>query len=154
MSKHQSIDELSRQVAVMRNCTCFQLRKASRVVTQAFEEQLQHTGLRATQITVLAAIVLKHGSTVSTVAEELAMDRTTLARNIKPLEKKGLVAVFPGRDRRERVLEVTDLGRESLAAIFPLWQKAQAAIVDGLGQDRWQSLLDHLSDTIAQVQRS
>jgi DNA-binding MarR family transcriptional regulator len=79
------------------------------------------------------------------LAEALVMDRTTLARNLKPLEKQELVKVVAGEDRRVHVVMLSDKGYAALARAMPLWQQAQAQIVEGVGQKRLGSLLEELS---------
>lgn len=79
------------------------------------------------------------------LAEALVMDRTTLARNLKPLEKQELVKVVAGEDRHVHVVMLSDKGYAALARAMPLWQQAQAQIVEGVGQKRLGSLLEELS---------
>lgn len=129
-------------------CTCFNLRKASRAITQLYDQVLQPSGLLATQFTLLVAISVAGSATVTRLAQELVMDRTTLTRNLKPLERQGLIEIEPGQDQRTRVVSLTDKGHKALARAIPLWEQAQAHIVEGLGQSRWSALLSDLSDTV------
>jgi DNA-binding MarR family transcriptional regulator len=69
------------------------------------------------------------------------MDRTTLTRNLKPLEKRGLVRVAEGDDRRVRVVTLTPRGRGALAAALPLWKKAQERVVEAFGHERLSRVL-------------
>ena len=133
---------------VANTCACFNLRKASRTVTQLYDEILQPSGLLATQFTLLVAIALAGSVTITHLAEELVMDRTTLTRNLKPLERQGLIEIAPGQDQRTRVVTLTASGREALVKAIPLWEQAQASVVEGLGQNRWSTLLSNLSDTV------
>ena len=133
---------------VANTCACFNLRKASRRVTQLYDEILQPSGLLATQFTLLVAIALAGSVTITHLAEELVMDRTTLTRNLKPLERQGLIEIAPGQDQRTRVVTLTASGREALVKAIPLWEQAQASVVEGLGQNRWSTLLSNLSDTV------
>ncbi|BAY73517.1 MarR family transcriptional regulator (plasmid) [Trichormus variabilis NIES-23] len=137
------------QVGVL--CTCFNLRKASRVVTQFFDQELKPSGLLGTQFTILVAISLLNCGTINELAQSLAMDRTTLTRNLKPLEREGLIQIEPGQDQRTRVVSLTDAGQASLAKALPLWEQAQACIVEKLGQERWSTLLSHLNATTTLV---
>lgn len=79
------------------------------------------------------------------------MDRTTLTRNLKPLEKQGFIEIEPGQDQRMRVVTLTAKGHAALAKALPLWEQAQEFVVEGLGQKRWSSLLEGLSDTVSLV---
>lgn len=81
------------------------------------------------------------------------MDRTTLTRNLKPLERQGLIEIKPGQDQRTRVVALTAEGCEALAKAIPLWEQAQARIVEGLGH-RWSTLLSDLSDTVLLAHKS
>ena len=130
-------------------CTCFNLRKAARAVTQYYDGALKPSGLRATQFTLLAAIYNAGPITIKRLAERLIMDRTTLTRNLRPLEKQGLIESASGEDRRTRAVTLTDRGREVLAQALPLWERAQEEVVGKLGHERWRDLLEHLSATVA-----
>jgi DNA-binding MarR family transcriptional regulator len=72
-----------------------------------------------------------------------------LTRNLRLLAKKGLIRIQMGSDRREREVTLTDRGREALASGYPHWQKAQARVVKGLGEERWKSLREGLSDMVS-----
>lgn len=140
-------DQLIKTVAT--DCTCLNLRKASRVVTQLFDQVLQPSGILANQFTLLAALSVAESVSISRLAQELVMDRTTLTRNLKPLERDGLIRIEPGQDQRMRVVSLTPKGQAVLAQALPLWKQAQTKVIKQLGQDRWQSLLSHLSDTVS-----
>lgn len=125
-------------------CTCFKLRRATRRVTQIYDRHLQPTGLRITQYGLLAR--LRGGPLHMTeLAERMGMDRTTLTRNLRPLERLGYVAVDPGEDRRTRSVLLTDTGRAAASAALPYWREAQAAVRAALGApltDDLHGLLD------------
>lgn len=133
------------------NCTCFNLRKATRVVTQFFDQRLQASGLLVNQFTLLAALAQSGSPTMKTLAQILVMDRTTLTRNLKPLQRQGLIAIEPGHDQRERIVTLTPAGQVALAKALPLWKDAQQQVVEGLGKDQWQILLSSLANTISLV---
>ena len=135
-------------------CTCFNLRKAARAVTQYYDGVLKPSGLRATQFTLLVAIYNAGPVTIKRLAERLVMDRTTLTRNLKPLQKQGLITITSGEDRRTRAVELTERGREALTQALPQWEQAQAQVVGRLGRERWRDLLGHLSATVALTRAS
>ncbi|AFZ31928.1 transcriptional regulator, MarR family [Gloeocapsa sp. PCC 7428] len=139
---------------VASDCTCFNLRKASRVITQLFDQVLQPSGILANQFTLLAALSVAESVSITHLAQELVMDRTTLTRNLKPLEREGLIRIEPGQDQRVRIVSLTQKGQAALAKALPLWQQAQAKVIEKLGQDRWQTLLSHLSDTVSLLRES
>ena len=136
---------------VVPNCTCFNLRKASRVVTQYFDEALKPSGLLITQFTLLAAVATANTGTINELAEVMVMDRTTLTRNLKPLAREGWITIDPGQDQRTRVVSLTATGKAVLAAAQPLWQQAQQHIVAALGQESWGTLLSILAVTVDRV---
>ncbi len=130
-------------------CVCANLRKASRAVTQLYDEALQPAGLRATQYTLLVALSLAGSITITDLAQKLVMDRTTLTRNLTLLEHQGLVTIAPGIDQRTRMISLTNRGREALKKALPLWEQAQKRVVSGLGHNRWDTLLMDLSDVVS-----
>jgi len=132
-----------------RACACGNLRKAARAITQLFDEALRPAGLRATQFGILGATMVMGPLTVTKLAEVTVTDRTTLTRNLRLLTKKGLIRIQTGNDQREREVTLTDRGREALAKGYPFWQKAQTHMVKGLGEDRWKSLCEALSEVVA-----
>lgn len=140
---------LARSIEQTPECACFNLRKAARAVTQYYGEALKPSGLRATQFTLLVAIYNAGPITINRLAERLIMDRTTLTRNLRPLEKQGLIESASGEDRRTRAVTLTDRGREVLSQALPLWEQAQRQIVELLGRERWGEMLEHLSETVA-----
>lgn len=136
------------------DCACFNLRKAARVITQLYDKALRPTGLRVTQFSLLIATMMLESVTVTRLAEIGVMDRTTLTRNLRPLEKKGLIKVAPGDDQRTRVVKVTTRGQEVLAKALPLWEKAQARVIKELGQERWNTLQVDLGEVVSLASKS
>ncbi len=135
----------------VKNCTNFNLRKAARVVTHLYDEMLKPSGLRSTQYSLLTVLSLGEAETISNLAHKLVMDRTTLTRNLKPLQSQGWIKRVPGEDRRTRAWTITAPGRKVLAQALPLWQQAQKDSVRLLGKERWNGLLDHLKLTVQKV---
>ncbi len=133
-------------------CTCANLRMATRAVTQIYDAALQPSGLKATQLNLLAMLQGMGETPMTRLAEALAMDRTTLTRNLKPLVAKGLVVVEPDTDQRVRRIVLTEAGARALEAALPLWRTAQSRLVDGLGQARWSNLIDDLAHAVTVAQ--
>jgi DNA-binding MarR family transcriptional regulator len=136
----------------MAACTCANLRKAARVVTQAYETALQPTGLKATQFTLLATLAKRGDAPLTRLADSLVMDRTTLTRNLKPLVRRGLVHIEHEEDQRVRKVGLTERGNNVFEEARPRWEQVQTRIVESLGQARWSGFLDDLAATIAIVQ--
>ncbi len=147
----QQINRLT--VAKCMDCACFNLRKATRAITQLYDEALRPMGLRVTQFSLLIATMMLGSITVTRLAEIGVMDRTTLTRNLRPLEKKGLIKVVPGDDHRTRVVTLTTRGKDVLSKAIPLWEKAQSRVVKGLGQKRWNSLRADLGEVVLLVSK-
>ena len=119
-SKYATLEEC-------RKCHCLALRRASRAVTQHYESAFRGAGLRATQFTVLSALAVAGPLTVSRLARILGMERTTLTRNLRPLESKGWVEVaHDADDQRLRRVTLTPLGLATATGALPAWRKAQA----------------------------
>lgn len=133
-------------------CTCASLRKTSRVVTQFFDSALKPAGLTPGQFTVLAALSNRGPSRQADLADILAMDRTTLIRNLRPLESRGLVSTDTASKRGVKTLTLTAAGDRVLGLALPLWQQAQSQIIEALGQDRWGGLITDLASTVEAVQ--
>lgn len=129
-------------------CTCANLRKATRVVTQAFDAALRPSGLKATQFTVLATLGSEGELPLTRLASALVMDRTTLTRNLKPLVRDGLVHIGQEADQRVRNVSLSAKGESVLAAARPCWEQAQSRVVDALGPTRWSGLLEDLKATV------
>ena len=101
-------------------CACFQLRKATRLITQFHDETLRPSGVLSTQLPVLVTLSLAGLTPISLLAERLVMDRSALARNLKLLEKQGMIEIMPGGDRRTRQVRLTPRGEEAVVRVTPL----------------------------------
>jgi DNA-binding MarR family transcriptional regulator len=149
MKKHTNLINSSEFSQVASTCACFNLRKASRVVTQHFDEILKPSGLLVTQFTILAAVAITKSATINELAEILVMDRTTLTRNLKPLERESWLKSEPGQDQRTRVISLTANGEAVLAKALPLWKEAQSRVEEILGQQHLSKMLAHLVEATA-----
>ena len=149
----QSLDckplEIAKCKEIGRTCACFKVRKAARAITKLYEDVLRPSGLRATQFSLLMATRVMGPVTVAKLAQVTVMDRTTLTRNLQVLEKRGLITIKPGEDRREREINLTAVGMEVLTKVIPLWEEAQERVRKGLGEERLQNLLGDLSEIIS-----
>jgi DNA-binding MarR family transcriptional regulator len=115
------------------NCMGTRVRRAARVVGNYYDVNLKSAGLKGTQFTLLIAIFLNPSITITQLADLMLLNRTTLNRNLKPLERQGFVRTSPGKDQRTRVLKITQEGRSILIEALPLWVKAQSGVVELLG---------------------
>ena len=137
----------AQRARVRNECTGQSLRRATRTVARIYDETLAPSGLRGTQFSLLIALSFFKEAPLLRVAEELSLDRTTLTRNLQPLERAGLVASSPGKDQRVRLLRLTEAGQRALQRAYPLWEEAQTKVVKALGQRRWRTLLEGLDAT-------
>lgn len=133
-------------------CTWLRLRKLTRRLTQQYDHFLRPSGLRVTQFSLLAGLVQAGGETVTALAERMAMDRTTLTRNLKPLLQSGLVQVSSCADGRCRQVQLTAAGQAAFDAAYPMWRMAQKSVRQQLGDDMLRELhllLDDALETLA-----
>ena len=127
-------------------CACFNLRAAARALTRAYDKALRPVGLKVTQFTILVAVSrVDEAVPIGTLAKTLSMDRTTLTRNLRPLERQGLVKILPEGYRRARGMVLTGKGRKVLERAIPLWRQAQAATVNRIGDDRWTAFRQEMA---------
>lgn len=125
-------------------CVCFNMRKAARMVTKHYDKILEPTGLRSTQFQILATVARHENLTITDLAELLVMDRTTLTRNLKPLEKEEWIANTVENDRRRRTVHITSLGHGVLQKALPLWEQAQERLLRKIGEENSRGLLANL----------
>src|SRR5260370_7775385 len=108
-------------------CNCFAVRSAARHVTQLYDQFLAPARLRSTQCSILAKLKCRGPLTINVLADEMVMDRTTLGRNVQPLERDGLIRIETApSDRRAKELHLTKAGEKRLQAGLKAWAKAQA----------------------------
>lgn len=131
-------------------CTCFALRRAARHVTQAYDKSLAPSGLRTTQFSLLNRLARAGPRSIQLLARDMGLDRTTLGRNLRPLEREGLVTIaIDPQDRRGRALQITAEGKIRLHEAQHLWAAAQTRFVEVYGADRAKALhatLDGLTE--------
>jgi DNA-binding MarR family transcriptional regulator len=140
------------KTAALQSCTCFNLRKATRAVTQLYDEFLRPSNLRATQFSLLGVLAQVGTASISELAQAAVMDRTTLKRNLELLEREGLVRIRPGSDARVRDVSLTQAARDRLLAALPYWEEAQAHVTSRLGSARTNRFLSDLSAAVAAAQ--
>jgi DNA-binding MarR family transcriptional regulator len=133
-------------------CNCLNLRRAAQSITKVYDRFLESSGLKISQYSLIRNIGRLEPVNVSDLALELKLDRTTLVRNLKPIEEKGLIADLSFKGARDRQLVLTDAGKNALSAATLLWQKAQQYIENTIGREDIQTLstlllkIEHLTD--------
>jgi DNA-binding MarR family transcriptional regulator len=136
---------------VVELCACHKVRMAARAVTRLYDDTLRPSGLRATQLSVLVAVGIDDVTSITALAKFMGMDRSTLTRNLAPLEKEGLIRVGLEGWRRSRAVEMTKKGRSRLREALPLWEKAQQTLKRKLGDRKWDVIRDDLDDLIREA---
>ncbi len=132
------------------DCNCRSIRQAARYVTQFYDRHLAPSGLRISQFGVLAVLKRKGTMTINELAAELVIDRTTLGRNILPLERDGLIAVKPSPiDRRSKELHLTAAGDKRFRDARKYWVEAQDAFEGTFGDKRAADLRHLLHEVVA-----
>ncbi len=121
-------------------CSCSQLRRTARKVSSLYDAALASAGLTVTQHAILVNIARPRQISRTDLAHRLGMDRTTLTRNLRPLETAALVAAAPSKDRRERLLALSPSGLRRLRRSYDLWEKAQQTFRDALSPQDVQRL--------------
>jgi DNA-binding MarR family transcriptional regulator len=115
-------------------CLCLHAQRAARALARRFDEALRPFGLTNGQFSILMALNRPHPPTIGQVAPVLAMDRTTLTANLKPLERRGFVLVEKAEgDRRQRRARLLETGRKALADALPVWRRLHRIVEDELG---------------------
>jgi len=121
---------------------------ASRAVTRFYDDMLRPTGLRATQLVVLVAVGGGEAVSITALAKLMGMDRSTLTRNLTPLERDGLIRVGNEGWRRSRTVEITKKGGARLREATSLWERAQETLRGKLGIRKWGTIRADLDDLI------
>lgn len=130
-------------------CVCLGLQRAARGVARRYDEALRPAGLTSGQFSILTAMLRDEPTPISALAELLGLDRTTLNRNLHPLEANKLIETIPNpADRRVRGLQLTAAGREKLAVAIPLWRKIQSNSNKRIGQAGWDVLRPFLDSLV------
>ena len=150
---HLSAKELDLCVRVRAMCACNRLRRASRTITQLYDGAMAGGGLKVTQLPILVGLGAAGELSISALADALALDRTTLTRNLGVLEERGLVATRESADEaRVRIASLTPDGARVLAGALARWAEMQSSVEERFGADRLRALydeLDALGDLIA-----
>jgi DNA-binding MarR family transcriptional regulator len=131
-------------------CTCFKLRKLTRAMSRLYDQHLATVGLKTTQYSVLANAA-RAALPVAELAELLGLERTTLTRNLKPLLDAGWLELRAGADSRQRIVTITDAGREKVQQAYVAWRRAQTEFETLMGRDSVQALHQQLETTMTQL---
>jgi len=122
-------------------CVCVNLRRLARATTQLYDQALAASGIKVTQYSLLCAIEREQPVAISALAGEVELDRTTLARNLAPLQRDGLIELSAVvTDKRVTEVTLTRQGRAAIARARPQWERAQQQVSQKIGAQRLQML--------------
>src|ERR1700756_113298 len=131
-------------------CNCFAMRAAARHLSQSYDRFLAPSGLRTTQYSILARLKRKGPLTINALAEDMVMDRTTLGRNVLPLQRDGLITIkSASSDRRAKEVRLTKAGENRLQQALERWSQAQARFEAAFGEKRAADLRELLRTAAA-----
>ena len=129
-------------------CLCTNLRSAALAGTAFYDRKLAPAGVKVTMFRLLRQIDRLNVSSLTDLAEATGLDRSTLGRNVRVLERDGLVESVQVEDGRNKAIQLTEEGRKALDDAAPLWAEAQSELIAMLGEDA-----DHLLDVLRQVSK-
>ena len=132
-------------------CLCASMRRASRALTQLYEDSLRPLGLRGSQFTILQTLSLAGEVSQGELGEMLAMDSTTLTRTLAIMSRRGWIARRPGEDRRVTLIRLSDSGKLQFGRALPYWEGVQAHVKRKLARGRWEELMSLSNDVTRMV---
>ena len=127
-------------------CACGRLRRASRALTQLYDDLMAPSGLRVTQFSLLRTLERTGPQRITALAAATLLDRTALTRALDPMVEQGFVAIVAGRDARTREAALTRAGAAAIRAAEPHWRRAQAAVARRLGPVKLEALIATLAE--------
>jgi DNA-binding MarR family transcriptional regulator len=130
-------------------CACANLRRAARALSRVYEDALAPVDLSSTQMTLIMFLGRRGPTLLTALASALAMDRTSLYRALRPLERRELVRVRATADRRAKEVLLTVDGERHLAKAMPHWQRAQKTFLDAFGAPAWERLRQGLAHVVS-----
>lgn len=132
------------------DCVSYRLRRAARKAAKLYDGALKPSGLRNTQFTLLGALGVLGEPSIGELSDELAIDGTTLTRNLEVVVRRGLVDNIEAEDGRVRKVRLTEAGKTAFAEAVPLWRQAQRRVLEALGPERRDGMRSDL-ETIEAV---
>lgn len=127
-------------------CLCTRLRRASRNLTRIYDDALEGVGINVAQYSLLKNLQRLDQPSITDLAEALGLDRSTLGRNLRVLEGRGLVRMDEGEDQRNRLVALTTDGTACVAAALQAWEGVQARMVERMGDERRDALMSLLGE--------
>jgi DNA-binding MarR family transcriptional regulator len=128
------------------HCLCTKLRRAARQVTRLYDNALGDLGINAAQYSLLQHLDRLERPSISSLAQAMGLDRSTLGRNLRVVQGMGLVEILGGEDQRNRLVQLSDCGRQCLAKAQVTWEETQSQLTVRLGHDKRELLMELLGD--------
>ena len=136
---------LEKSLSETPTCVAYNLRKSSRIVSKIYEKEMRGAPIHGPQFSLMIMIAKRGPQTITALARDIGADRTTLTRNLRQLERKGVIAISNGKDDRTKSVSILPAGEKALRDSVPYWKRAQTKVVAALGEDRWSRMLSDLS---------
>lgn len=127
-------------------CLCTRLRRASRNLTRIYDDALEHVGINVAQYSLLKNLQRLDQPSITDLAEALGLDRSTLGRNLRVLEGRGLVRMGEGEDQRNRLVALTASGKACVEQALQAWESVQERMVEHMGNERRDALMSLLGE--------
>ena len=139
---HQDLLEKKNLRAMWLQCTVMNVRRASRLLTNMFDDTYRQYGIRGTQFSLLSTIAYYNGDTITNIAKGAMLDRTTMSRNLALLEKQGLVTIRDADEggNQKKVL-ITKAGKALFQRGYSAWNETQEKIKQTIGEENWRQLI-------------
>jgi DNA-binding MarR family transcriptional regulator len=135
------------------SCVAYNLRKSSRIVSKIYEKEMRGAPIHGPQFSLMIIIAKRGTQTITGLARDIGADRTTLTRNLRQLERKGVVQISSGKDDRTKAVSLLPAGEQAIRESVPYWKRAQTKVLKALGEDRWARMLSDLSAVTALTAR-
>lgn len=132
------------EVDVPYPCACTSVRRAARVLTRTYDASLASSGMNITQFAVMRAIRRHPDEPLTRVAEDLAMDKTSLYRELTNAQRKKWITIRKDVDGRSRNAVITEKGQNAMAKVDPDWANIQTGVVDRFGREKWKAFTAEL----------
>lgn len=140
-------------LSAVENCVCFNLRWVTRAITRFYDLEMRRHGIRTTQGTILLALNARDRWSMAELSDQLGMDRTTLVRNLRPLQRDGLAKIIGGGRGSRVEVAITTEGQKQIEKLMPAWHSAQCAVVETLGEARWSAILADLEAAVLALKK-
>ena len=145
--------ELEHAICETAQCVAYNLRKASRIASKVYEKEMRGAPVHGPQFSLMIIIAKRGTETITGLARDIGADRTTLTRNLRQLERKGLIRISQGSDNRAKAVALLPDGEKAIRESVRHWKRAQTKVVDALGAERWSRMLGDLAAVAAIAKR-